>query len=145
MLKLYGRGGYRNTDSSRLPRPTPFPALFQALFMQRLTGCLCTASVGPSNHIGLMIEARLKMKRRWCLLQRSLVHVHFILCAAVQAGPLLLIGVQGLACDAIADAIFDSQELKDQALMHCSLCSVRVLPTAVTMQCCQTMTSVPQT
>ena len=67
--------------------------------------------------------------------------MHFILCAAVQAGPLLLIGVQGLACDAIADAISDSQELKDQALVHCSLCSLCILPAAVTMQCCQTMTS----
>ena len=73
------------------------------------------------------------------------MHVHFILCAAVQAGPLLLIGVQGLACDAIADAIFDSQELKDQALMPCSLCSVCILPAAVPMQCCQPMPSVPHT
>jgi len=97
------------TQTSRLPRPTPIPKLFQALLMQCLTGCPCIAFVGLSNHFGLMIEPWLKNKRRRCLLQRSLVHVYFILCAALQAGPLLLIGVQGLACDAIADAISDSQ------------------------------------
>ena len=70
--------------------------------------------------------------------------MRFIPCAAIQVGHLLLIGVQGLACDAIADAFSDSQELKDQPLMHCSLCSLRIVRAAVTMQCCQTMTSVLQ-
>ena len=60
-----------------------------------------------------------------------LVHGRLVL-ASLWLGPVILVGIQRLACAAVAEALPDSQQLKHQALVHRPLRSFRILPAPAT-------------